>query len=130
MPGAARPIIAEAPLALTATPWPDYALLDSGGGRKLERYGGVTVVRPESQCLWAPALDEAAWAEDWDTRTMAASAKVAPIPRRVESVSRGCRTCAMGFLFSRIGLGPNFSDEPRPRFERNQSGAWTAIPAS
>jgi 23S rRNA (cytosine1962-C5)-methyltransferase len=62
MPGAARPLIDKAPLALRAAPWPDYALLDSGGGRKLERYGAVTVVRPEAQCLWAPALDEAVWA--------------------------------------------------------------------
>ena len=57
----ARPIIAQAPLALSASPWSDYALLDSGGGRKLERYGSVTVVRPESQCLWPPRLDAAAW---------------------------------------------------------------------
>jgi 23S rRNA (cytosine1962-C5)-methyltransferase len=62
MPGAARPIIDDAPLALRSEPWPDYALIDSGGGRKLERYGPVTVVRPESQCLWAPALSAAAWA--------------------------------------------------------------------
>jgi 23S rRNA (cytosine1962-C5)-methyltransferase len=61
MPGAARPIIDEAPLALRASAWPDYALIDSGGGRKLERYGAVTVVRPEAQCLWSPSLDDAAW---------------------------------------------------------------------
>jgi 23S rRNA (cytosine1962-C5)-methyltransferase len=34
--------------------WGDYALLDSGGGRKLERYGRYTVVRPEPQCFWEP----------------------------------------------------------------------------
>ena len=62
MPGASRPMIDDAPLALRSAPWPDYTLIDSGGGRKLERYGAVTVVRPEAQCLWAPALDEAAWA--------------------------------------------------------------------
>jgi 23S rRNA (cytosine1962-C5)-methyltransferase len=62
MLGAARPIIEDAPLALKADPWPDYALIDSGGGRKLERYGAVTVVRPEAQCLWAPALDDTVWA--------------------------------------------------------------------
>lgn len=62
MPGASRPIIDEAPLVLRAAPWADHALIDSGGGRKLERYGAVTVVRPEAQCLWAPTLDEAAWA--------------------------------------------------------------------
>ena len=41
--------------------WSDYALLDSGGGRKLERYGRFTVVRPEPQCFWSPRLPEAAW---------------------------------------------------------------------
>lgn len=34
--------------------WGDYALLDSGNGRKLERYGRFTVVRPEPQCFWSP----------------------------------------------------------------------------
>ena len=34
--------------------WRDYALLDSGDGKKLERYGRHTVVRPEPQCFWAP----------------------------------------------------------------------------
>ena len=40
--------------------WADYALLDSGNGRKLERYGAHRIVRPEPQALWAPAAD------DWD----------------------------------------------------------------
>ena len=38
----------------------DYELLDSGGGRKFERFGGVTLVRPCSQALWRPARP-AAW---------------------------------------------------------------------
>jgi 23S rRNA (cytosine1962-C5)-methyltransferase len=41
--------------------WGDYALLDSGHGRKLERYGPYTVVRPEPQCLWAPRLPAPRW---------------------------------------------------------------------
>ncbi|MFN3522851.1 MAG: class I SAM-dependent methyltransferase [Phenylobacterium sp.] len=41
--------------------WSDYALLDSGGGRKLERYGRFTVVRPEPQCLWSPRLPPSVW---------------------------------------------------------------------
>lgn len=51
-----------APSLLAAAGWEDYALLDSGHGRKLERYGAVTVVRPEEQAMWTPALGEAAWA--------------------------------------------------------------------
>jgi 23S rRNA (cytosine1962-C5)-methyltransferase len=42
-------------------PWQDYALLDSGGGRKLERYGPYTFVRPEHQAVWRPAWPAARW---------------------------------------------------------------------
>lgn len=42
---------------LTAEPWPDYGLVDSGHGRKLERYGPYRFIRPEPQALWAPAGD-------------------------------------------------------------------------
>jgi 23S rRNA (cytosine1962-C5)-methyltransferase len=58
---AAAPMVAESPSVMRTRGWPDYALLDSGHGRKLERYGRFTVVRPEPQCLWAPALPAAAW---------------------------------------------------------------------
>ena len=54
------PAIATDPLAMRTTSWDDYGLIDSGDGRKLERYGEVRVVRPEPQCLWAPKLDAAA----------------------------------------------------------------------
>ena len=39
----------------------DYELIDSGDGRKFERFGRVTLVRPCSQALWRPR-DAAAWA--------------------------------------------------------------------
>jgi 23S rRNA (cytosine1962-C5)-methyltransferase len=41
--------------------FPDYALLDSGDGRKLERFGAVVVDRPEPQALWTPRLSKPAW---------------------------------------------------------------------
>ncbi len=56
------PILAETPSVMRTTGWADYELLDSGRGRKLERYGPYRVARPEPQCLWNPRLDEAAWA--------------------------------------------------------------------
>ncbi|MDG2521866.1 class I SAM-dependent methyltransferase [Caulobacter segnis] len=46
---------------MRTTAWGDYALIDSGDGRKLERYGKYTVVRPEPQCLWRPRLDASVW---------------------------------------------------------------------
>jgi 23S rRNA (cytosine1962-C5)-methyltransferase len=45
---------------LVAEPWPDWALIDCGDGQKLERYGDITVARPEPQAMWAPA------STDWD----------------------------------------------------------------
>ena len=47
-------------ITLVAEPWDDWALIDCGNGQKLERYGPVTVARPEPQAMWAPARD------DWD----------------------------------------------------------------
>jgi 23S rRNA (cytosine1962-C5)-methyltransferase len=52
---------AASPVAMRMTGWEDYALLDSGSGRKLERYGPYRVIRPEAQCLWKPGLSDAAW---------------------------------------------------------------------
>jgi len=42
---------------LEATHWKDYALLDSGDGLKLERFGQYVFVRPESQAMWKRTLD-------------------------------------------------------------------------
>ena len=44
-------------LTLVTEPWADYALVDSGHGRKLERYGPWRFIRPEPQAMWAPASD-------------------------------------------------------------------------
>jgi 23S rRNA (cytosine1962-C5)-methyltransferase len=45
------------PLTLIGDAWPDYGLIDSGHGRKLERYGRYRFIRPEPQALWSPASD-------------------------------------------------------------------------
>jgi len=42
---------------LESTRWKDYALLDSGDGLKLERFGKYVFVRPESQAMWKRSLD-------------------------------------------------------------------------
>jgi 23S rRNA (cytosine1962-C5)-methyltransferase len=53
---------APACLRVTATAGlEDYALLDSGNGRKLERFGRFTVDRPEPQAMWQPALEPGLW---------------------------------------------------------------------
>lgn len=52
--------LAPDPLILAGEGWQDYGLVDSGHGRKLERYGPYRFVRPEPQALWTPRL------ADWD----------------------------------------------------------------
>ena len=42
---------------LESARWTDYALLDSGDGLKLERFGTYVFVRPESQAMWKRSLD-------------------------------------------------------------------------
>lgn len=42
--------------------WPDYELIDSGNGRKLERFGAWRIVRHEPKAWWTPVLS----AREWD----------------------------------------------------------------
>lgn len=44
------------PRLLVGEGWADYGLVDSGHGRKLERYGPYRFIRPEPQALWTPRV--------------------------------------------------------------------------
>ena len=48
----------EQPRVMAGEAWPDYGLVDSGHGRKLERYGDYRFIRPEPQAMWTPRLDD------------------------------------------------------------------------
>lgn len=50
--------LARDPLIMVGESWGDYGLIDSGHGRKLERYGDYRFIRPEAQALWSPRLDQ------------------------------------------------------------------------
>ena len=52
--------LSHVPLILAGEGWDDYGLVDSGHGRKLERYGDFRFIRPEPQAMWSPRLG------DWD----------------------------------------------------------------
>ena len=41
--------------------WSDYALVDSGNGEKLERFGKYLLIRPEPKALWDKTLSEKEW---------------------------------------------------------------------
>jgi 23S rRNA (cytosine1962-C5)-methyltransferase len=44
--------------------FPDHTLLDSGDGEKVERFGRVTLRRPDPQALWRPRRGPDVWAAD------------------------------------------------------------------
>lgn len=49
------------PSVFSHPPFPDYALIDSGGAEKLERFGAVVLRRPDPQALWSKRQNENAW---------------------------------------------------------------------
>ena len=50
------------PQLMVGAGWEDYGLLDSGDGRKLERFGPYRFIRPEPQAMWSPQGEE--WRAD------------------------------------------------------------------
>ncbi len=50
------------PVVMTGDGWADYGLVDCGHGRKYERYGPHSFIRPEPQAMWTPRLEH--WPAD------------------------------------------------------------------
>ena len=48
-------------LLLNPTKWNDYGLIDSGDGKKLERFGPYLFSRPEPQAFWRQRLSSKIW---------------------------------------------------------------------
>jgi 23S rRNA (cytosine1962-C5)-methyltransferase len=48
---------------LIADGWKDYALIDTGDGEKLERWGGLRVIRPDPQIIWPRQGNANLWQE-------------------------------------------------------------------
>ena len=87
----------------------DYELLDSGDGRKLERFGHYVLARPCSQAMWRPELPDAEWAradatfdrEDgnrWHGRTN--------LPKEWKIETAGVRFNLGGTDFGHLGIFP------------------------
>ena len=55
------PVTGRWPVMLTTSGWEDFSLLDMGGGEKLERYGKLTIVRPEPQAMGSRRLSDKIW---------------------------------------------------------------------
>ncbi|MBC8054426.1 MAG: class I SAM-dependent methyltransferase [Sphingobacteriaceae bacterium] len=59
---------------LTPQHWADYELIDCGDFEKLERFGSVTLIRPEPQAVWAKQLPASEWQKLHDIRFKGRSA--------------------------------------------------------
>ena len=53
---------------LYAASWKDYELIDSGDFEKLERFGSITLIRPEPQAIWQKVLPAEKWQSMADAR--------------------------------------------------------------
>jgi 23S rRNA (cytosine1962-C5)-methyltransferase len=100
---------------IVAEPWADWALLDSGNGRKLERYGRYRVVRPEPQAMWAPAEDnwdpDATFVPGSDDEGGGRWIQHRPVPRQWE-LSRGdIRFHASLTPFRHLGFFPDMAPQ-------------------
>ncbi|WP_068075552.1 class I SAM-dependent methyltransferase [Novosphingobium lentum] len=103
-----------APKVLVGEGWDDFALIDSGHGRKFERYGPYRFIRPEPQALWTPRLAE--W--DADGEFVPGSDEDgggrwvfnSPVPRDGWELSRGdVRFNAQCTPFRHLGFFPDMA---------------------
>jgi 23S rRNA (cytosine1962-C5)-methyltransferase len=96
---------------IIAEPWDDWGLLDCGNGRKLERYGAVTVARPEPQAMWAPARDDwdpdATFVPGSDEEGGGRWVQHRPVPSQWELSRGGVRFAASLTPFRHLGFFPD-----------------------
>ena len=109
----------------------DYELLDSGDGRKLERFGKYVLARPCSRAMWRPMKSAADWAKadasfdredgnNWHGR--------ANLPKEWQIETAGIRFKLGGTDFGHLGIFP----EQRAQWAwiRERVGASTAVNGS
>ena len=83
----------------------DLELLDCGGGRRLERFGSVTVERPAPMATLEPHLPPAAWAKPtlrWSKGAWVRGAAQEPWSVRAGGLTLECRAAAGG----QVGVFP------------------------
>ena len=106
----------------------DYELLDSGDGRKLERFGKYVLARPCSQAMWRPTRSPAEWAKadasfdredgnNWHGR--------ANLPKEWQIETAGIRFKLGGTDFGHLGIFPE--QRAQWRWIRQRVGASTAV---
>ena len=100
---------------MVAEHWSDWGLIDCGNGQKLERYGPVSVVRPEPQAMWAPALDEwdpdATFVPGSDEEGGGRWVQHRPVPSQWELSRDGVKFNAALTPFRHLGFFPDMAPQ-------------------
>jgi 23S rRNA (cytosine1962-C5)-methyltransferase len=100
---------------LVAEPWSDWGLIDCGNGQKLERYGNITVVRPEPQAMWAPARadwdPDATFVPGSDEEGGGRWVQHRPVPRQWELGRDGVKFHASLTPFRHLGFFPDMAPQ-------------------
>ena len=102
-------------ITLVAEPWDDWGLIDCGNGQKLERYGPVTVARPEPQAMWEPALDrwdpDATFAPGSDEEGGGRWVEHRPVPKQWALARGPVRFNASLTPFRHLGFFPDMAPQ-------------------
>ncbi len=100
---------------IVAEPWQDWGLLECGHGQKMERYGPVTVVRPEPQAMWAPAQSDwdpdASFVPGSDEEGGGRWVQHRPVPAQWELCRDGVRFEASLTPFRHLGFFPDMAPQ-------------------
>lgn len=100
---------------IVAEPWNDWGLIDCGNGQKFERYGPVTVVRPEPQAMWSPARDgwdpDATFVPGSDDEGGGRWVQHRPVPRQWELSRDQIRFHASLTPFRHLGFFPDMAPQ-------------------
>ena len=102
------------PQLLLGDGWDDYRLVDSGHGRKLERYGPYQFIRPDAQALWTPRLErwraEGEFVPGSDEDGGGRWQYAAPVPAEGWPLSRGAvKFTAQCTPFRHLGFFPDMA---------------------
>jgi 23S rRNA (cytosine1962-C5)-methyltransferase len=97
----------------------EHALVDSGNGRKLERFGAYVLDRPDPQALWRPRLPAEEWERAdlvfvresdrggrWESGPRAPAGREAPLERGWPVRERGGVFLVRPTPFKHVGLFP------------------------
>ena len=91
----------------------DYELIDSGDGRKLERFGEVVISRPDPQVLWQKSQSESVWKDNsavFDQSTGRGRWKhTKPFPEPWQVSLSGINFILKPSIFKHIGIFPEQS---------------------